>query len=261
MHAVTANADGAEGNADSTTVGMTPLLLPGNMCDARLWHGGARCLDHALVSAGMGRAVDADLTLDDTIEAMARRALLDTAGKLLPIGFSLGAIVAVEMWCLAPERIAGLVLLGYNATADLPARARLRPAQQDDVRAGNLERVLVEELKPNYLGTLGRGDPVLLSLLRDMGLQIGAEAFVRQSEALRTRLDRRDRLSSIHVPVLLGCGGDDILCPPLWHRQWAATIDDSTLFTVAGAGHMLPLEAPTTLSRTLATWFSTKEFR
>ena len=244
---------------------MTPVLLPGNMCDARLWRGGeggrgggegtmaAMLVLHALSPA------DADLSRDDSITAMAARTLAAVRGRLLPIGFSMGAIVAVEMWCQAPERIAGLVLLGYNATADLPGRAAHRPAQQAEVRAGGLERVLVEELKPNYLGARNRGDIALLGLLRDMGMGLGPDVFTRQSEALRCRADRRSVLPDIAVPVLIGCGGEDTLCPPSWHADWAGRIADTELFTVAGAGHMLPIEDPAALAGHIDRWLVAKD--
>ena len=67
----------------------TPVLLPGNMCDARLWTEAVR--------ATFSGAIDADLTQDGSIQAMAERALAVTDGKLLAVGFSMGAIVAVEM--------------------------------------------------------------------------------------------------------------------------------------------------------------------
>ena len=230
---------------------LTPVLLPGNMCDARQWTDALR--------AALPGAVDADPTQDDSIAGMAARTLGSVEGRLLPVGFSMGAIVAVEVWHQAPERIAGLVLLGYNATADLPGRAAHRPAQQDEVRAGGLERVLIEELKPNYLGACHRGDKSLLGLLRDMGMCLGPDVFVRQSEALRLRPDRRDTLPTITVPVLLGCGAEDALCPPAWHADWAARIADSECFTVAGAGHMLPLEAPDILATHIGDWLAAQE--
>ena len=237
----------------------TLVLLPGNMCDARMWHGGDGVLIKTLDSYAPTNIHHADLTRDDNIAAMAERTLAAVQGHVLPIGFSMGAIVAVEMWCQAPERIAGLVLLGYNATADLPERATHRPVQQADVCAGGLERVLVEELKPNYLARQNRENGALLSLLRDMGMDLGAEVFVRQSEALRLREDRRTALPKIDVPVLLGSGAEDTLCPPAWHEQWAAEIRASTNFSVAGAGHMLPLEAPDTLADNIDRWLATKE--
>jgi pimeloyl-ACP methyl ester carboxylesterase len=230
---------------------MTPVLLPGNMCDARLWAEAVRDV--------LPWAIDADLTRDDSIAGMAARALAATEGPLLAVGFSMGAIVAVEMWCQAPSRIAGLVVTGYNATADLPERAAHRPFQQAEVRAGGLERVLVEELKPNYLANAQRGNAALLDLLRDMGMRLGADVFIAQSEALRLRADRVAALSEIPVPVLYGCGAEDMLCPPDWHRRWAALTPDAAFTEFAGAGHMLPLEAPAALAAAIADWLDIKE--
>jgi pimeloyl-ACP methyl ester carboxylesterase len=232
------------------------ILLPGNMCDARLWHGGDEVIIRTLSDHGMRPVFDADLTQDDSIAAMAERALSATDGRLLPIGFSMGAIVAVEMAVQAPERIAGLVLAGYNATADLPERAAHRPIQQAEVRGGGLERVLVEELKPNYLARQNRGDDALLELLRDMGMRLGPDIFIRQSEALRLREDRRAALTALDVPVLYLCGEEDTLCPPAWHRNWADQTRNARFEEITGAGHMLPLEAPAAFAEALNHWLT-----
>lgn len=227
-------------------IGATPVLLPGNMCDARLWT--------AEVRAALPGAVDADLSRDETIDAMAARALAQVEGPLLPVGFSMGGIVALAMARLAPERIAGLALIDTNPSADLLERAAVRPRQQADVRRGELERVVVEELKPNYLARANRGDVALLALLRDMALTLGADVFVRQSEALRTRPDQRGVLATLAVPVLIACGAEDDLCPPAWHEAMAADARSATLHVVGGAGHMLPLEQPGRLAAILEQW-------
>lgn len=231
-----------------------PVLIPGNMCDARLWRGGGGFVIQALDRPGLSAPVDADTTRDASIAAMAARILSDTPGRLLPIGFSMGAIIAVEMWCQAPDRVAGMALLGYNATADLPERAAHRPLQQAEVRRGGLERVLVEELKPNYLAEQNRGNAALLALLRDMGLALGPDVFLQQSEALRCRADRCAALATITVPVLLACGAEDRLCPPAWHEDWAARITGARFEIVNGSGHMLPLEQPFMLADMLSRW-------
>ena len=235
---------------------VTPVLLSGNMCDARLWRGGNEAIIRMLNDQPFGTAFDADLTRDESISAIAERTLAAITGRLLTIGFSMGAIVAVEMAVQAPERIAGLVLAGYNATADLPERAAHRPVQQAEVRAGGLERVLVEELKPNYLAAQNRGDAALLDLLREMGMALAAGVFVRQSEALRLRNDRRDAIATFDVPVLYMCGSEDTLCPPEWHRKWAQMTPNAQFTEISGAGHMLPLEAPHDFAKTLKTWLN-----
>ena len=233
---------------------VTPVLLPGNMCDARLWRGGDEAILTMLNDQPFAPAFDADLAQDDSIAAMAERTLATTRGRVLPIGFSMGAIVAVEMVVQAPERIAGLVLAGYNATADLPERAAHRPVQQAEVSTGGLERVLVEELKPNYLAAQNRSDASLLDLLRDMGMTLGDDVFVRQSEALRLRNDRRDAIATLDVPVLYMCGSEDTLCPPEWHRKWAQMTPNAQFTEISGAGHMLPLEQPAAFSAALISW-------
>ncbi len=224
----------------------TPLLIPGNMCDARLWT--------KVVRAALPGAVDTDTTRDDTIAAMAARALAQVDGPVLPVGFSMGAIVALEMARQAPDRIAGLVLLNANPAADLPERAAVRPRQQADVRAGRLEAVVVGELKPRYLARANRGDRVLLDLLRAMAMNLGPDVFVAQSEALRTRADLRPVLSELDVPVLVACGVEDALCPPEWHEAIAVQARHATLHLVADAGHMLPLERPGMLADIITDW-------
>lgn len=228
---------------------LTQVFLPGNMCDARLW---SRMPADAETKDGF----HADLSRDDSIAAMASRVLAETAGRLMPIGFSMGAIVAVEMAVQAPDRITGMVLAGYNATSDLPERAAHRPEQQAEVRDGGLERVLVEELKPNYLAAENGGDAALLGLLRDMGMSLGPDVFVRQSEALRLRYDRRPALRELRVPVCFACGIEDTLCSPDWHREWAAMVPGSQLAVIAGAGHLLPLEQPASFAKLIAQWRS-----
>jgi pimeloyl-ACP methyl ester carboxylesterase len=229
----------------------TPVLLPGNMCDARLWTEAVR--------ATFSGAIDADLTQDGSIQAMAERTLAATDGQLLAVGFSMGAIVAVEMAVQAPERIVGLVLSGYNATADLLERAAHRPAQQSEVRAGGLERVLVEELKPNYLAAQNRKDHALLGILRDMGMDLGTDVFVRQSEALRLREDRRDAIAALDMPVLYLCGAEDTLCPPAWHQIWTDMTPKAQFSQISGAGHMVPLEAPKAFAATIGHWLTINE--
>ena len=231
----------------------TLVLLPGNMCDARLWLGEGSVAGLAPLLTGL-RTHHADLSRDASIDAMAARTLGAVDGPVIACGFSMGAIIAMEMWCQAPERITGLVLLGYNASADLPERAARRPRQQARAQQGELERLLVEELNPNYLGVANRSDAPLLALLRDMGMALGPEVFVRQSHALCTRQDRRGLLPRIAVPVLLGCGREDALCPPEWHERWAAAIPAARLFVAEGAGHMLPLEAPAVLAEQMQSW-------
>lgn len=235
------------------------LLVPGNMCDERLWSGGDDLLRAAFAARALS-CLDADTTRDDSIAGMAARALDFAAGPLIVVGFSMGAIVALEMARRAPGRIAGLALYGLNAGGDLPERSAARIRQQAEVRAGGIERVIVEELKPHYLAHRNRDNAKLRRLLRDMGMALGPDVFISQSEALRLRADLRPVLDGLRVPILLGCGEEDALCPPAWHRDWQARVSDARLHIFEGAGHMLPLEAPAAFATELLGWIDDKEW-
>jgi pimeloyl-ACP methyl ester carboxylesterase len=228
------------------------LLIPGNMCDERLWHPVAGQL------AAAGHTVRHAPRLDQsTIGAMADAVLSVVEEPVTAIGFSMGAIVAAEMARRAPSRIAALGLVAFNASADLPERAAVRPRQQQDVRAGRLAEIVADELKPNYLAAANRGDAAMLQTVMEMALALGPDAFVAQSEALRLRDDLRPGLPALAMPVLLACGSEDRLCPPEWHRRWAEMIGPNARFSeIHGAGHLLPLERPHALAEALLGWLA-----
>lgn len=228
------------------------VLIPGNMCDARLWEPVAERLRRA-----DERVHHAPPPSAATIADMAGAVLRAHAEPIVAIGFSMGAIVAAEMARRSPDRIAALALVAFNASADLPERAAVRPRQQAEVRAGRLATIVADELKPNYLAAQNRQDAAVLDTVMKMALALGPEVFVAQSEALRTRADLRPALPALHLPVLLACGSEDRLCPPAWHREWAATIGPHVrLADIAGAGHLLPLEQPHALAEVLLGWLA-----
>ena len=228
------------------------LLIPGNMCDERLWQPVARKLEQAGYSVRHAPRLD-----QPTIEAMSQAVLDDIDGPILAVGFSMGAIVAAELARIGPERIMALGLVAFNASFDLPERAAVRPRQQAAVRAGHLEAIVADELKPNYLAAQNKQDPHLLATVMEMARALGADAFIAQSEALRLRRDLRPALRGFSMPVLLACGSEDHLCPPQWHREWADLIgDNARVVEVPGAGHLLPLEQPHALADALIGWLT-----
>jgi pimeloyl-ACP methyl ester carboxylesterase len=224
------------------------------MCDDRLWRRADDAISKAIAAHGV-EATFVDFHADAQVSAMAQRSLQAASGPLIAIGFSMGGIVALEMARLAPERIVGLALIDTTSHPDSRGPQRLR--QQDDVRQGLLERVVTEELKPNYLAPCHRDDKDMLALLRDMAMDLGPEIFITQSEALRTRADYTPLLSQLKMPVLLACGEHDTLCAPQIHQAMAAAFTDSRLHIIANSGHILPLEQPLVLARLLSQFLTT----
>ena len=74
------------------------LLLPGLLCDETLWKHQAEAF------SDVADITIADMTLDDTMEAMARRALDSMPGKFALAGLSMGGYAAFEIMRQASDK-------------------------------------------------------------------------------------------------------------------------------------------------------------
>ena len=96
------------------------ILLPGLLCDAALWRHQIEYLkDIVTISV-------ADLTVDDSIFAMAERVLANAPARFALAGLSMGGYVAQEIMRMAPERVERLALVDTNARADREDQAKAR---------------------------------------------------------------------------------------------------------------------------------------
>lgn len=227
------------------------VLVPGMLCDARLF------APQIAAFASERPCFVADLDQDDDISAMARR-LLDAApaGRLALAGLSLGGIVSMEVVRLAPDRVERLALIATNHRAATAQFVGTRRRQIDEARAGALRRVVVDEMKANYLGEAAAADAELRALVVDMAMSAGADVFERQSRALFARRDQSDTLAAFRGATLILCGAQDALCPPATHRAMAALMPAARLVEIAGCGHLVTLEAAPVANARLAEWLA-----
>ena len=143
-----------------------------------------------------------------------------------------------------------------NHHADAPERYDIRNRQIEDVRAGRLRDVIIDEMKPVYLAEENRGNQELLDLLVDMAMDVGAETFIAQSIALRERPDYTEALRAYAGPSLVLCGEKDNLCPPERHREMAGLLPDAELAFIPSAGHISTLENPDAVNTAMRNWLS-----
>jgi pimeloyl-ACP methyl ester carboxylesterase len=223
------------------------LLLPGMMCDARLFAPQVEVLSqHAPVMVG-------EIGGHDNMAALAQAVLADAPPVFALGGLSMGGIVAMEMIRQAPERVAKLCLMDTNPMAEVEAVKLRRAPQIAKAREGQLEHVMRDEMKPNYL-TNGPHRAAILDLCMGMALGLGADAFVRQSIALRDRPDQCDTLRGVTVPTLVLCGREDSLCPIARHELMHELVGGSVLEIIEGAGHLPTLEQPQQTTAALRRW-------
>lgn len=222
------------------------VLLPGLLCDARLWR------DQVAALAPLARPVVADLTQDDSIAAMAARALGSLDGPFALAGLSMGGYVALEMLRQAPARITRLALLDTSARPDTEEQTRRRRGLISLARSGKF-RGVTPRLLPSLIHP-SRLDGPLADEVMAMAGRVGQAAFLRQQAAIMHRADSRGGLASIAVPTLVGVGAQDALTPPHLAAEIAAGIPGARLRHFAQAGHLPSMEAPEAVNAALAAW-------
>ncbi|HEV7268607.1 MAG TPA: alpha/beta fold hydrolase [Falsiroseomonas sp.] len=226
------------------------LLLPGLLCDSRLWRDQAEPLGATL------RCIVADLTQDDNLAAMAARALdaVPAGSPIALAGLSMGGYVAMEILRRAPARITRLALMDTSARADTPEQSRRRRGLLALSNSGQFRgvtpRLLPQLLHPSRLdGPLGEE-------VREMADRVGRDAFQRQQRAILARPDSRPDLPAIRVPTLVAVGDHDILTPPELAEEMAALIPGATLARIPDAAHLPPMETPGAVLRLFHAWLA-----
>jgi pimeloyl-ACP methyl ester carboxylesterase len=225
------------------------LLLPGMMCDARLF-----APQIASLSASVP-LMTLPLNNESTVTALAAHVLQHAPPQFALCGLSMGGIVAMEVIRQAPERVERLALLDTNPLAELPEKAAVREPQIQSALNGNLRGIMRDEMKPHYLSD-GPDRQRILDLCMAMAESLGPDVFERQSRALQSRPDQTATLQNVTVPTLVLCGEADALCPVERHELMHSLVPQSQLKVIASAGHLPTLEQPEATSQALMEWLS-----
>ncbi|MGI8317179.1 alpha/beta fold hydrolase [Halobacillus mangrovi] len=227
----------------------TPLLLlPGTLCDERLWHHQLASLDD------IADITVINLTMATSIEEMAQSVLDGAPADFALAGLSLGGIVAMEIVRQAPERVSKIALLDSNPYAPRPEQLETWAHLEELVEEGRFMEVLKEKLLPILIHPNRQQDQRLISIILSMAENIGPDAYIRQLKAVSTRSDVRENLKHIRCDTLLLTGMQDNVCPPVFHEEMAELISNSTLKVIDQCGHLSSLEQPEEVSEALRAW-------
>ena len=223
------------------------IFLPGQLCDAALWAAQAAAL------ADVASPTVADLTLDDSVEAMADRVLASAPPNFALAGLSLGGYVAFEIVRRAPERVTHLALMNTSARPDDEARSVARERSVLAAHVGTFKGVTPRFL-PSILHPDNAADPAIGPVVLAMTERVGRVAFEHQQMAAITRPDCRPQLSSIRCPTLVVGGLQDRVTPPELQEEIAAGIPGARLELLDRCGHLAPLEQAEAVNRLMRDW-------
>lgn len=226
----------------------TLIFLPGTLCDARVWRPVVDALSTEYPCAA------AEYGDQDSIGTMASTILASFSGPLVPVGLSMGGIVALEMWRQAPDRITAIGLCATNPSADTAARKSARTLQLAAAQAHGLQALAEQRLAPAYFTACGERLEQLTPIVASMACDAGLARFEAQSAALTTRADSWPTLPTITAPVLVLYGTKDKICLPQEQQRMATLIPQVSLHAISQAGHLAPLEQPASTVTLMRAW-------
>ena len=224
----------------------TLLLLPGTLCDARIFRHQCRALRdlvdlRALDYAGLDRA-----------GAWLDRLLGELPEHFSIAGFSLGGLWALELLRRAPQRVQRLALIASNARP-ASGHARRRSASQWRVWQSQGPAAVARGAKPAYFhhpSQRQRHGPLVRAMADGTPRQVARAEFAWAAA-------RPDSLPALHDfagPLLLVSGEHDRLCPAAWQREMLQAQPAARWLELPRVGHFVPLEAPGRLSLALRQW-------
>jgi pimeloyl-ACP methyl ester carboxylesterase len=231
------------------------LLLPGLICDQTVWQQQIDALSDVAV------CTCADYGSLDSIPAMAEAVLRSAPERFSVAGHSMGGRVSLELYRLAPHRVARIALLntGYltrpaGEAGEEEARKRgelVALAQSQGMNA------MLRQWLPPMIDSRRINDTVLVNAIVEMMSRKSPDIFAAQVRALLARPDASAILQQIQCPALLLTGREDGWSTPEQHRAMAAKIAGSQIVIVPDCGHMSTLERPAEVSAALRAWLYT----
>jgi len=233
--------------SDAWSESLPTVLVAGLNCSARLY------AEQIPTLWQFGPVLVADHRRDDSMAAMARRILASAPLRFALAGLSMGGYVAFEIMRQAPGRVAKLALLDTGARAETPERTEQRKPLLQLARQGRLGDI-TDLQYPLLVHHSRHADVALKATVRAMNEETGAEAYLRQQQAIMSRPDSRPGLAAIRCPTLVLVGDSDEATPPELSREMAAAIRGARLVVVPDCGHLSTLERPQVVTRALVEW-------
>jgi pimeloyl-ACP methyl ester carboxylesterase len=206
---------------------VTVVFLHAFPLDERMWNVEAPRL------YGLGR------TMEDWAEAV----LESQPGRLILVGASMGGYAALAAARRAPDRLAGLLLVGSRPEADTPERYAKRAETIAIARERGAEGIW--EAMHATLFTED-SDPDVVARARALALDRTEEELVTGLEAIRDRPDSTDAYRALGDRALTVVGDRDPFVPVEDARRF-----EPDAVVLSACGHLPSLERPDDFRRIL----------
>jgi pimeloyl-ACP methyl ester carboxylesterase len=234
------------------------ILLHGVGLDRTMWQAQAhllasvrRVVTYDLLGHGESPRAGAATTLDDYVAQLAR--LLDflRAQRAAVLGFSFGGLIAQAFALAQPARVEKLVLMS-TVHERSPTQRQGVEGRLDKARSAGPQAIIEAAVGRWFSPPFIAGQPEVIGEIERRLRGNDPESFLA-AYALFAKSDQglADRIAGIAAPTLVVTGELDTGSTPDMARRMADAIPGAELEIIPEARHMMPVELPGEVGRSL----------
>ncbi|QDP01008.1 alpha/beta fold hydrolase [Thalassotalea sp. PS06] len=225
-----------------------PLLvfLPGTLCTGAIFS--------AYSNHSQYDSLIIEFSHEASLDEMANTVLSQVGDRaFIPVGFSMGGMVAFELIRQRPAQINGLILLNSNCLADSPERSNGRQHQLQLARDKGLQSLFQDIMLPVYFAN---PECEHAKLVVEMASALGIATFEAQLNVLAQRPDSLSVLSHFQKPSLVIGSEHDLPCPPEHQQVMASALPQGELHILNHCGHFALLEQADAIKNLINNWMA-----
>jgi len=233
-------------------------LIPGTMCNERLWSNLFPFLttlignDYELVHVKIPKDMSfyqISKFLNDYFKEE----------RVTIIGFSLGGYIATHFVTTFPQRVAKTFIIANSPCALYPVEEKQRQEIVEYVNRYGYKGM--SKTRAAQLLDMKIGDEThlnhLLNLIIKMDAELGEAQFISQMQNTSKRDDLFEPLAHSQVQFVFYHSEQDLLVNSTWLSELAQENANCVVIRTLGCSHMLPLEKPKELATHIHQWLNT----
>jgi len=239
------------------------VFVHGALHDHSVWILQSRYLAHhgwpvlALDLPGHGRSAgpllpDIEAMADWMVRAATVAIGSGAAPRIIPVGHSMGSLVALDAAARHPGVVAAACLVATTFPMKV-SEALLAAARDDEARALDMINLWSHSRLDHRPGTPGPGFSVFVQNRRLMERQPPG-TVLHDFQACNAYAAGLQRADAVKCPVLVVQGARDLMVPPKSARTLLEHLPQSQTVIVPDAGHAVMTESPDRMLEALAGW-------
>ncbi|MBP6403357.1 MAG: alpha/beta fold hydrolase [Bacteroidia bacterium] len=169
--------------------------------------------------------------------------------KAIVCGLSMGGYILLNAMARFPERFEALILSDTQCLSDSPEMKEKRNQSIKKINENGYPEFAENFVKAVFCAETIKTKLEVVEKIKHVILSTSPKTVIGTLNALAQRWEMCTSLINIAVPVLIICGTEDKVTPLAQSEYLHDNIANSTLHSIANAGHMSNLEQPEEFNR------------